>query len=215
MPTNDFKPFATAGGANVSTQAEYLALAALSTGWQSGKASSKEVNKAVRQATFIASVIGQFIANAGEDALDNGDVGAMVTKLTDSLTRNLSLGSAAGRDIGNTQSFNIPDMSYFTLSGKGSDNLLAKGPNGLILQVFRRNLPNSTTIGIPQNLAVTYPTPFPGGVWGAFATKMTFAQVVTSCESVTNTGFNAVTCLTSGTSPDSNNSNAVFLVLGY
>lgn len=33
MPTNDFKPFATAGGANVSTQAEYLALAALSTGW--------------------------------------------------------------------------------------------------------------------------------------------------------------------------------------
>ena len=127
----------------------------------------------------------------------------------------LALGTAAGRDVGNTQSFHIPDMSFFTLSGKGTDNLLARGPNGLIMQIFRRNVPNSTTIGVPQSLAITYPTPFPTGVWGVFTTKLSFAQIVTSCESVTNTGFDAVTCLTSGTSPGSNNSNAVFLAIGY
>ncbi|WP_312384877.1 gp53-like domain-containing protein [Atlantibacter subterraneus] len=82
MPTNDFKPFATAGGANVSTQAEYLALAALSTGWQSGKASSKEINKAVRQATFIAAAVAQFIADQGNvDVLDDGNLAGIVTKL--------------------------------------------------------------------------------------------------------------------------------------
>ncbi|MCE9896588.1 gp53-like domain-containing protein, partial [Citrobacter portucalensis] len=94
-------------------------------------------------------------------------------------------------------------------------NLLVKGPNGLIIQVFRRTLPNSTTIGIPQTLAVTYPTPFPVNIWGVFCTKRTFAQVVTSCERANNTGFDAVTCLTSGTTPDSNNSQAVFLAFGY
>ncbi|HIA3529570.1 TPA: gp53-like domain-containing protein, partial [Escherichia coli] len=62
------------------------------------------------------------------------------------------LGTASGRNVGNTQSFEIPDMSYFQLTGKGSDNLLAKLPNGLIIQVFRRRLSNSTTIGIPTTI---------------------------------------------------------------
>ena len=126
-----------------------------------------------------------------------------------------SLGSASGRNVGNVNSYDIPDMSYFTLTGKGTDNLIVKGPNGLIIQVFRRTLPNSTIIGIPQTLAVTYPTPFPVNVWGVFCTKRTYAQIVTSCESANSTGFDAVTCLTSGTSPDSNNSQAVFLAFGY
>lgn len=125
------------------------------------------------------------------------------------------MGNAAGRNVGNANSYEIPDMSYFQLTGKGSDNLLVKGPNGLIIQIFRRNLPNSTTIGIPQQLAITYPTPFPNGVWGVFVTKMTYAQVVTSCESIYNDGFTAVTCLTSGTSSDSKVSSAVFIAFGY
>ena len=125
------------------------------------------------------------------------------------------LGTASGRNVGNTQSFEIPDMSYFQLTGKGSDNLLAKLPNGLIIQVFRRRLSNSTTIGIPVTIPVTYPTPFPSNVWGVFCTKSTYAQIVTSCESATTTGFDAVTCLTTGTSPDSNLSDAYFFAIGY
>lgn len=40
-------------------------------------------------------LVGQFISNAGEDALDNGDVSELVTKLTNALTKNLSLGGSA------------------------------------------------------------------------------------------------------------------------
>ncbi|CAM7310253.1 Tail fiber protein [Citrobacter freundii] len=126
-----------------------------------------------------------------------------------------NLGSASGRDVGNTQPFYIPDMSYFPLTGKGSDNLLAKLPNGLIIQIFRRRLANLTSIGMPTTIPVTYPTPFPTNIWGVFCTKATYAQIVTSCESATATGFDAVTCLTSGTSPGSNLSDVYFLAIGY
>lgn len=212
---NNFKAFALDPNANVTSQADWEALPALLSGFTSGKASSAQVNKAIRQSTTIAALIGQFIANSGADALDNGDVNGLVTKYLSALTRNLGLGSAAGRDIGNAQTYNVPDMSYFQLTGKGSDNLLAKLPNGLIIQVFRRRLANSTSIGMPTTIPVTYPTPFPTSFWGVFCTKATYAQVVTSCESVTKTGFNAVTCLTSGTSPDSNLSDAYFFAIGY
>ncbi|MBJ8361242.1 hypothetical protein I6M76_01315 [Citrobacter cronae] len=88
MPTNDIKPFAAAGGANVLTQAEYLALAALSTGFSSGKANSKEVNKAIRQATFIASVLAQFICDkSGSDVLDDGNVAGLVTNLLSAINK--------------------------------------------------------------------------------------------------------------------------------
>ncbi|HAU8242854.1 TPA: hypothetical protein OW486_001424 [Citrobacter freundii] len=126
-----------------------------------------------------------------------------------------NLGSASGRDVGNTQSFYIPDMSYFQLTGKGADNLLAKLPNGLIIQVFRRRLANSTSVGMPTTIPVTYPTPFPTNIWGVFCTKATYAQIVTSCETATAKGFDAVTCLTTGTSPGSNLSDVYFLAIGY
>lgn len=95
MATNDFKSFATGTGANVMSQADYLALSALLTGFQSGKASSAQVNKAIRQATTIAALVGQFIANSGADALDNADVNGLVTKFTSALIANLRLGAGA------------------------------------------------------------------------------------------------------------------------
>lgn len=82
MPTNDIKAFASAGGANVLTQAEYLALAALSTGFTSGKASAKEVNKAIRQATLVAAALAQFISDqGGVDVLDDGNVSGLAAKI--------------------------------------------------------------------------------------------------------------------------------------
>ncbi|WP_241591338.1 phage tail protein [Rosenbergiella epipactidis] len=74
MATNDFKPFAVGSNANVISQTDYEALSALSSGFQAGKASSAQVNKALRQGTMIASVIAQFISDStGSDVLDNGD----------------------------------------------------------------------------------------------------------------------------------------------
>lgn len=74
MATNEFLPFGTGAGSNVLSQALYEALAARSTGYQSGIAKSIQVNKTLRQAAFVAAMIGQFTADYGGDALDNGDL---------------------------------------------------------------------------------------------------------------------------------------------
>ncbi|CAM7148762.1 TPA: hypothetical protein NR743_004379 [Klebsiella pneumoniae] len=87
MPTNDFKPFAVGNNANVIPQADYLALAALISGFSSGKASSAQVNKAIRQATVMASVLAQFISDsANVDVLDNGNVAAILLNLKNGMT---------------------------------------------------------------------------------------------------------------------------------
>ena len=94
MAKNEFKPFATGAGANVIPQADWENLPALQTGFQSGKASSAQVNKAIRQASFIAAAFAQFVSNkTGTDVLDDGDLGGFITKLTNGfgkqyLTRN-------------------------------------------------------------------------------------------------------------------------------
>lgn len=95
MATNNFKAFALDPNANVMSQADWEALPALLSGFTAGKASSAQVNKAIRQATTIAALVGQFIANSGDDALDNADVSGLVTKFTNALTTNLRLGAGA------------------------------------------------------------------------------------------------------------------------
>ncbi|MDW2744555.1 tail fiber protein [Atlantibacter subterraneus] len=74
MAKNEFKPFAIGAGANVTPQADWEEMPALFTGFQSGKASSAQVNKAIRQASFVASAVAQFISDTlSQDILDNGN----------------------------------------------------------------------------------------------------------------------------------------------
>lgn len=88
MATNEFKPFATGSGANVTNQAEWEASQALITGFQSGKASSAQVNKAIRQASFIAAAVAQFIANqSGNDVHDDGNMAALVTSILSAINK--------------------------------------------------------------------------------------------------------------------------------
>lgn len=90
--TNDFKAFATGASANVISQADYEALTELVTGFTAGKASSAQVNKALRQATFIAAALAQYVADTkNTDVLDDGDLSTFVTTLTEAL--NASAGS--------------------------------------------------------------------------------------------------------------------------
>jgi len=83
MATNDFQPFASGGTANVVSQATYLSLLAgsLANGFQSGTAASNQVNKVWRQASIMAAVMGQIVANTGTDALDTQSVSTLVTNL--------------------------------------------------------------------------------------------------------------------------------------
>ncbi len=87
MATNNFKPFGIGAGANVTSQADYEALAALPTGFQSGKASSAQINKALRQSTVMASILAQFISDsAGVDVLDNGNTASILANLKSGMT---------------------------------------------------------------------------------------------------------------------------------
>ena len=82
MPANDFLPFGTAGGANVLSQVSYAALAARSAGFSSGIAQSSHLNKAWRQGSVAAYLLGQFINDLADlDALDNGDTAALLSAL--------------------------------------------------------------------------------------------------------------------------------------
>lgn len=87
MAENNFKPFAVGAGANVSSQTDWENLVALSTGFTAGIARSEQINKALRQGTVMASVLGQIILEqTAEDVLDNGDTAALKAQLLTALT---------------------------------------------------------------------------------------------------------------------------------
>ena len=82
MAKNDFKAFATDRNANVISQEEWEALPTLLSGFTAGKASSAQVNKVIRQASFIAAALAQFVSDKTQrDVLDNGDLPGFVELL--------------------------------------------------------------------------------------------------------------------------------------
>lgn len=110
MAINNFKPFALDPNANVTSQADWEALPALLSGFTAGKASSAQVNKAIRQASFIAAALAQYTANkSGLDVLDDGDLNGFISKM----------GTAFGKD------FQALDATLTALAG------LATGANKL------------------------------------------------------------------------------------
>ncbi|MCH7011697.1 gp53-like domain-containing protein [Escherichia coli] len=173
MAKNDFKAFATDRNANVMSQEEWEALPALLSGFTAGKASSAQVNKAIRQASFIAAALAQFVSDKTQrDVLDNGDLPGFVELLgsgfaVEYLSRknpfgdiksdgtvktaleNLGLGEAAKRDVG-TGDNQIPDMGAFA-SGSGWFRL----PGGYIVQ-FGTFSGNTTRF-----ISGHFPIPFP------------------------------------------------------
>ncbi|ENQ2993320.1 hypothetical protein ACEZVO_002232 [Salmonella enterica subsp. enterica serovar Johannesburg] len=98
-------------------------------------------------------------------------------------------------------------------SGQYTDNLLFTGPDGLKIQVFRRTLANSTTVGVVNSVPVTFPVPFPVNCWGVFSTKLSWVQITNSCEWVSNTGFTAQVMM--NIAVNTNTSDAMFLAIGY
>ncbi|WP_312062214.1 gp53-like domain-containing protein [Pantoea septica] len=160
MATNNFKSFAIGAGANVMSQADYEALEALATGFKAGKASSSQVNKALRQSSSMAAMIGQFLNAANVDALDNGNIATLLANFTSALTTNLSLGTVSKRNVG-TSANQVPDMSSF--SSSLATNGYQKFPGGLIFQWGRTN-----NISVPGSVTATFPTAFPNAtlaVW--------------------------------------------------
>lgn len=85
MAKNEFLPFGTGAGANVLSNDDYQALLARVTGFTNGVAKSEELNSAWRQASVMTAALGQFIADKGMDALDDGDLVTLKTNLVTAL----------------------------------------------------------------------------------------------------------------------------------
>ncbi|WP_407330275.1 hypothetical protein [Escherichia coli] len=179
MAKNDFKAFATDRNANVMSQEEWEALPALLSGFTAGKASSAQVNKVIRQASFIAAALAQFVSDKTQrDVLDNGDLPGFVELLgsgfaVEYLSRknpfgdiksdgtvktaleNLGLGEAAKRDVGNGQN-QIPDMSAWECGGDTTTGW-RRSPDGYIEQW---GITEATT----NEVLINFPIPFPTAV---------------------------------------------------
>lgn len=176
--TNDFKAFATDANANVTSQEEWETLTALKKGFSSGKASSAQVSKALRQPSTMAAVLGQFIANAELDALDDGDVDGLVAKLATAITTNLGLGEAAKRNVGTGEN-QVPDMNSFgnSLTANGYQKL----PGGMIIQWGSFSV--SPTGGSVGTVDITLPVAFPA------ACRSVNALISTNDPSARSVGF--------------------------
>ncbi|MBQ8091401.1 MAG: hypothetical protein IJ233_11725 [Pyramidobacter sp.] len=89
MPTNDFLPFAINTDAGVMSQADYAARAGL--GVEPGLADPDFANKAWRQSSVMAAMLGRVIAGEGLNALDNGEVDALKNNFLDALAARVLL----------------------------------------------------------------------------------------------------------------------------
>ncbi|EBC3428097.1 tail fiber protein [Salmonella enterica] len=138
MAINNFKPFAAASGANVVSQSDYEGLTALATGFTAGVAKSAQINKALRQSTFGAAGVAQFIMEVlGSDVLDDGDLGKFSGLLRDavSLLATRAAGTLVGQPIA-WPSDVVPD-GYAVMQGQVFDTsrypkLAIAYPNGVI-----------------------------------------------------------------------------------
>jgi hypothetical protein len=189
MATNEFKAFATAGGANVLSQEEYLALAALSTGFQSGIAKSAEINKALRQATTGVAALTQFISEATDsDINDNGDVSALVTKLAAALAaRGLSRENPfadiaadgtvnqalANLGLGEAAKMDAPELS--DLNGNRGYAIFPAIINGKVSNIIHQWGLTSESNAVGQATA-TFPIPFPNKCSSFTVTEITNSQ---------------------------------------
>ena len=166
MATNNFKAFGIGAAANVTSQSDYEALAALLTGFQSGKASSAQINKALRQSTTMANVLAQFIADsASVDVLDNGapatilaNLKLAMTALTPGRLINIQVFNSSGTY---TPTAGVKKIMVEVIGGGGGGGGIAAGSSssvavsggggsGAYIKAFLTNLPSSIPITIGQ-----------------------------------------------------------------
>lgn len=145
--TNDFQPFAVGAGANVLTQANYLALAALGTGFQSGVAQSAALNKVWRQSSIMAAVLAQMIVDqTGQNATDDGTTATLESNLVTAI-KNISLPLLTGL-IGSMRNASMNVTSASSSATFSADQIvIGTALNGLeyLLSSYSKTINLATT----------------------------------------------------------------------
>ena len=138
MPTNDFIGFASAGSANIMSQADYTAAAEQTDGVQPGPASSALANKIWRQGANMAAAIGQLMSDCGYDARDDGDIATLKTNLLKALSISKKY------DIVNTSDVSVPTSTDTNIS---SYTFVV---NGIYIAQYTLTFRSSNASGIRQ-----------------------------------------------------------------
>jgi len=189
--SNQFLPFATSGGANALTPAEWAGLTAiLANGFQSGVASSEQFNTAFRQALAGTNLLGNFIKDQGFNALDDGNTVNLLNALKSALTTLLATkngdGSTVFQAADGASGKQVVNISQFasTFGASGSQAL----PGGFVFKWGTASFGSvpgassiaSTAFTLPSNfLTVNY------GVWPVLTDKALSIGV----NSVSTSGF--------------------------
>ncbi|EGD9445960.1 phage tail protein [Escherichia coli] len=180
-------------------------------------AGEKDNSTQIANTSFVQAALAALVGSSPE-ALDTlnelaaalGNDPNFATTVTNELAGKMAIARNGG-DIADKTAF-VHNIGL-SATGQNTDNLLFTGPDGMKIQVFRRTLANSPTIGSINTVPVTFPVPFPVNCWGVFATKLSWVQVATSCEWVSNTGFSAQVVM--NIQVDTTTSDAMFLAVGY
>lgn len=139
MPgSNEFKTFATGGGANVLSPSAYAALTGLlSSGYQSGTANSTQMNTTWRQAAFVAASIAQAIADmTGVAVLDDGVVANFVNQFLGMLQRAPYCNSTVG---GTADAVTVSHTPALISLSTGIIIWKATGPNTVTNPTLKRD----------------------------------------------------------------------------
>lgn len=155
MATTDILPFATAGGANVESQASYAADPTTAAGYGSGILPSQKLNKVLRQSAFMAAGLANWMVGLGINVPDDGNLSTLVSNITAAIaasstgkyfTGGTTTGSAnaqvltpvspsgftfvAGNLVAFTAGFTNTGATTLTINGTGVKNLFVDTPSG-------------------------------------------------------------------------------------
>lgn len=146
MATNGIKVLGSGVGASVLSQAEYEALADLSSGYPTGILPRQKLNKTLRQSTLMSAVLAQLIVDGGTSVEDTMSVDAL-TLLLKNVIASSGASSALQADLASTDPM------------KGSQ--LVYGVGRVVATITElRSLPKTKT---PRAFVIAYYSDMPGG----------------------------------------------------
>lgn len=128
-------------------------------------AGEKDNSTQIANTSFVQAALAALVGSSPE-ALDTlnelaaalGNDPNFATTVTNELAGKMAI-ARNGEDIADKTAF-VHNIGL-SATGQYTDNLLFTGPDGMKIQVFRRTLANSPTIGTINTVPVTFPVPFP------------------------------------------------------